>query len=698
MRATPVVSALFQHYQRRSTGRLIVVLPEGGQAEVRLQAGHPVALDGSVEDARRGAWLRRLAKMSIIDEGMARQVLSKGRIPWPEALAVLPDEARPSALSLLTLWRLEALATYTRCQVGFQPDEQRRDGEMSLGVHPLSLFALVLPAVSLPDDDRVFFPAERAGLSELPSAWASLAEVAARAHGGARRQMEAACRTLGLTPQQASTHLMVLCWAGHLTFGFPPAVAQAPAAPVERKPLAEQDFFTRLDVPRETTAGAVRAAHTSKVHAMAPDDPERALYDEAMKALVDDERRAIIGEALDLGEDPSDKKVIDRLTARHVAAEGRRLQESGDYKAAANAFGRLVKLMPDDPMAHVNFAWSAFLGSERTEEAAKKAGKLMRRAMEAAPDMDAPLLYMGKIYRLAGMSSRAEAALKSALELNPRNPEARSELRLVASRAKKGGGKKGGGKRPGAKTTGPQRAVTSPRKRAPAHDASLLTPTLATFFGVLLLLFVAANLLPGGSVNHPISGEPWPDELQRLGNSEYFYVFGDIWWWARRLVLAVAGVLGLRWLAGKGHTPAILGEQHLWLVGALVYGGVVGFFSPIQQLAGGGAVLLMTFVHVAAEQLFFIGFIHTALSRALKRPELAVVVTGLLFGLYHLSYMSILAGGALQILVEVVQIAGFAGMAYAALAWRYQAVGAAFLAHLVVNMTMMFLSLSAQGV
>ncbi|MFN3199046.1 MAG: type II CAAX prenyl endopeptidase Rce1 family protein [Bradymonadia bacterium] len=705
---SPVADALFRAYRNRATGRLRVTLQEGDEVEVMLRSGYPIHFEGSVEDARRGAWLRRLVDNGLIEQDTARQVLSQGRVPWAQALKVLPADAQPMVLSMLILWRLEALLSFTQCETRFIEDRTYERERAAFTLHPLVLLDLNSPLVdALPDERRVFSVDPDMGLDNLPAAWASLAEVATRTQESVQGQVDAVCRVMALEPPEAMRKLMTLWRSGHLAFGLPVATpspeVSKPAGPVQA--LEALDFFARLKVTPEATAEEVEAAYRAALQGLPSGEHQKALkalYDEAHRCLLDDERRLICAEALDLGQDPRDEEVMRKLTVRHVAAEGRRHLEAGDYEAAALRFSSLVKLVPEDPMAHVNYAWSAFLGSERDETAAKKAAKRMRRAMDVAPDMDAPLLYVGKIYRLAGMAEQAEKALKMALELNPRNTEARSELRLVTSRVQKKSSRSTlsltGGKTVKRKTSKQSTRLGPPnKKRAPVHDASMMVPAMSAFFAVFLLMFVGANLLPGGSASPPVGGDPWPQDLRKLGNQEYYYVISDIWWWIRRLVLIGVGVLGLRWLNNKKAGPEVLGEDLKWIGVAAVYGLAVGFFTPIQQVAGGATVLLMTLIHVTAEQLFFMGFIYTALSRALKRPEMAVLITGLLFGLYHMSFMSILRGDIFQILIEVTQIAGFAGMAYAALAWRSGGLVAPFVAHLAVNMTMMISTLSSQG-
>lgn len=703
VRSTPVSDALVRLYRERATGRLSLTLPGGGHGEVIVREGCPIALAGSIEDARRGAWLRRLVEAGLLDQELARGVLSKGRVPWVEALSDVPPESRGPVFSVLTLWQLEAALEYAHCETQFSQDLTCARIPMAFAMHPMSLLECPPPESDLPDTGRIFALDPESGVEGLPRRWAALAEVAARALGGLNGQLEAVARAMEVSRPQAAAALLTLWRGGHLTYGYPqaPPPPPAPDGPVER--LGKQDYFARLSLPREADGDAVRAAHAAAVKGIPAQDPHReqlqGLYDQALRGLIDDERRAIYVEALDIGEDPNDSAVIDRLTVRYVAGEGRRLLEDGDYEQAALAFSRLVKLVPDDAMAHVNYAWSAFLASGRDEEAADKAAKRMRRATEAAPEMDTPLLFLGKIYRLAGAAAKAEAALKQAMSLNPRNPEIRSELRLVSSRAQRRG-RSSVSVSPAKKAGGRGKAPSRPGRRrgkVPATDPSLLPPAIGIYLGVCLLLFVGANLIPGGGTHEPMANTPWPEDLRRLGNMEYFYVFGDPWWWIRRVVIGAAGVLGLRWLHGKGMAPKVIGEDHRWLAGALIYGLAVGYFTPVQQIAGGIGALLMTFVHVAAEQAFFIGFLHTALSRGLKRPEAAVAGVAAMFGLYQLTYMATFRGDPLQVLIEVLQIGLFAGGAYAALAWRYGAMGGSILAHLVVNTTMMIHALMSRG-
>jgi hypothetical protein len=258
---------------------------------------------------------------------------------------------------------------------------------------------------------------------------------------------------------------------------------------------------------------------------------------------------------------------------------------------------------------------------------------------------------VGKIHRLAGNFELAEKHLRHAIALNPHNNEAQSELRLIFTREIDG-------KAPGAKT------------RTVRLEGGL--PVTLTIYGVVVgLLFVLATIVPGSHTEFPESIRPEsnhlieipkaiPAEWQVMGILEYYYFAADPMWWIRRALLLVVGLLGMRFLVNRDRKSPVepLATNFNWVFLGVPYGVLVGFLSP-QQV------------------------------KEFREPLIPIALTGALFGIYHLSYWSILNASTRQMLLDVLQIGAFAGAAYAALFWRSGGMLASGLTHFLVNGVMM---------
>jgi len=212
-----------------------------------------------------------------------------------------------------------------------------------------------------------------------------------------------------------------------------------------------------------------------------------------------------------------------------------------------------------------------------------------------------------------------------------------------------------------------------------------------------------ATVMPGSHTEFPESIRPEsnhlnvipkeiPSDWQVMGILEYYYFVDDPMWLIRRALLFVVGLLGMRFIVNHNRkSPAeVLGTNFRWVMLGIPYGVVVGLMSP-HQLTGEelGITLGMTAFHVLAEQMFFIGFICRSLFKEFREPLIPVCLTAALFGIYHLSYWSIVNAPTRWMVLDVLQIGAFAGGAYAVLFWRSGGLLAPLLTHLLVNGVMM---------
>ncbi len=485
-------------------------------------------------------------------------------------------------------------------------------------------------------------------------------------------------------------------------------------------------YFQLLGVRKSASTEEINSAFEArleklKLHSQEGDHKEigeakAALLDvlyEAREVLKDPDRRDLYERAQKLGLDLKDPEVRRRLEFEQQEQKGRSMLNQQHYKEAHTAFLRAAELQPENSKIHLMVAWSGFLGSDYGDTALLSAIREVERSLKSSPNSDDAYLILGKIYRLTEDKIEAEKNIRRAITINPHNNEAQSELRLLSSRSshKKSKGFK-------FSLSGDRNKGESGSKQREAKGA--LLPSLSFALITTILLYLGSNFIPGGLKEWPdqnsnqavveaqgdsLQAELFrraqerlqdegvslnvPEEDQVIGNQEYYYFSDDGWWWTRRIVLLLFGLLGILLINRENPLSFIFGSSPAWFLLAIPYGIIVGFLSPNPSfMAPTGVLLGMTLFHVLAEQLFFIGFLGRALLKTLPIPILAIFLTGLLFGIYHLSYFATINQAPADLLIQVIQISVFAGGAYAFLLWRSKGIFAPLVAHILVNMVM----------
>ncbi len=218
----------------------------------------------------------------------------------------------------------------------------------------------------------------------------------------------------------------------------------------------------------------------------------------------------------------------------------------------------------------------------------------------------------------------------------------------------------------------PPRAKREKSRPAPTHLATIL----AVYVGVIALissLGITAHLDVGGRRFDPTHG----------------------FFWARKLILLLSGLIGgLTLYKRAAISKQSFAIKPLAIAIALGLGAVGGFFSrssPVE--ASIGAALGMTLFHVISEEFFFRFLIDRGLQKSLPRIAAPTLLSGVLFGLYHLSYFSVWEGpSTLSKVYAVGLITCFAGIPYAYLYHRTKSLMAPFICHLTVNVVATLLS------
>ena len=173
------------------------------------------------------------------------------------------------------------------------------------------------------------------------------------------------------------------------------------------------------------------------------------------------------------------------------------------------------------------------------------------------------------------------------------------------------------------------------------------------------------------------------------GESNFFYT--------RRIILLLMGLLCIAFLGSGGTIVERFGNVGFQMDGNLgagiAFGLLVGFFSPLQfTLAPLVSLLALTAFHVICEEVFFRGFVTRKLLDSFSAPLAPVVLSGLIFGVYHITFTSFWWITPMAIPAWVGMVTVGAGIPYAALYAKSGSIMVPLVAHLLVNGLMMFRS------
>ncbi len=503
-------------YRKRSTGRLFVTDPEGNEKVVVFQQGVPVNATSNITEEWLGEFLMNhgLIDQEAYDQAVEAKVVHGARLGSALIhLEKLSPRELHRALSLQAMERILNLFRTNGGRFQFVPDESALEEDILLMASPRDLIETGL-AAALPAQEatRILRSYGDTGLAaEIPEALAQdLSETdrsILEAVGSGLSMTEAIPQVSGLarlTTAEARVRLLTLMRFGVLNAGDE-ATRELEGRLQELQTL---DHFLALDARRAADADAIRAAFDARCVELGalPQETdteaaatlrERILahLEEARDTLADDTLRPMYERALQLGLDFKQPEVRRRLEHEALIASGRAHLGAQEYSEARAAFIAASEKMPEDPEIYVHIAWAQFLGSDHGSNSV---------------DM-----------------REAEDNLRRAIELDPRNNEAQSELRLLFSRE------------------------LDAKRGLPSLTVSLggdLGKIVALSALVIAGLFAGANLMGGGADTWPDlsekraaqaegDGAEWKLDQARKQNLRHGYAEDDI--------LAAATELGL---------------------------------------------------------------------------------------------------------------------------------------------------------
>ena len=208
--------------------------------------------------------------------------------------------------------------------------------------------------------------------------------------------------------------------------------------------LASTDHYQILDVPRAASRAQIVAGAEEMKKRYEPTtyppivrDSVTAInrrIDEALGILKDPVRRQaydkLLTQRASRGADELQKRVTQRSIAEQNYTKARELSIAGDYYGAIVLLKQAVDFAPDH-----SEAWY-LLGScqERNPKWRRDAAESFQRALSIDPNKVDALISLGDLYKLEGLTSRAQSCYEDALNISPENQQARSRLDGIKKR------------------------------------------------------------------------------------------------------------------------------------------------------------------------------------------------------------------------------------------------------------------------
>jgi tetratricopeptide (TPR) repeat protein len=204
--------------------------------------------------------------------------------------------------------------------------------------------------------------------------------------------------------------------------------------------LASMDHYQFLDVPRAATRSQIITSgeRLKKIYDPMTFPPivresvqmiDRRI-DEATSVLKEPSRRASYDKVLSqpgqrgAGEAAIQQRLTQRSIAQQNFTKARELSSSGDYYGAIVLLKQAVNYAPD-------FADAWFLlGScqERNPKWRRDAAESLQMTLSVDPNHVEAMISLGDLYKLEGLSTRAQTCYEDALKIAPDNQQAKSRL------------------------------------------------------------------------------------------------------------------------------------------------------------------------------------------------------------------------------------------------------------------------------
>lgn len=212
--------------------------------------------------------------------------------------------------------------------------------------------------------------------------------------------------------------------------------------------MAALDHYRVLDVPRAATRTQILSAADSlkKLYDPATYPPIvrdavmtiHRRIDDAVNVLKDPTQRAEYDRMLaqpaarrpSTGEGSIQQKLTQRSIAQHNFNRARELTVGGDYYGAIVLLKQAVEFAPE--MADAWFLLASC--QERNPKWRRDAAVSYQKALSIDPNHVEAMISLGDLYRMEGLTSRAQTCYEDALKIAPDNQQAKSRLQGLKKR------------------------------------------------------------------------------------------------------------------------------------------------------------------------------------------------------------------------------------------------------------------------
>lgn len=475
-----------------------------------------------------------------------------------------------------------------------------------------------------------------------------------------------------------------------------------------------KDYYRRLSIPVNASILDIRTAfqqciaklntqHEGSEIDASSFDQMKHQYQEAEIILTDRMTRRAYDEAVTARVDFVEQGLAGRILGDHFRKEGERRLRDRSYDEAIELFRRSAEHEDNDEVKLLSY-WAGFLGGAQTQEQGATTIEQMRGLEQGQLRRDRIYLYYGKVSRLCGEITAARDHLNRAVEFDKNNQEAWGELRLLN---------------------------TKPSKKTKVGVSFNIDTDSNEVRGIVLyavlclaILFGLANYVPDARTDWPLVNNQQltqqadsQDEFQSVlakrlleritkerqesqfipaskrvwGNVEYYHLDDDSWFFVRRVLLLVFGLVGIAVFLRKNKEwlmpPA---GSYGYIAVVIPYGLIVGFLSYVPSNGMALSTLMwMGLLTVLAEQVFFFGFLGRVFLKRLDSETTAVSLTILLFVLYQYTFFANLTVSFSQSALTVLQTSLFVAGACSWALYRTRTILNPLLLHLSIQFVLM---------
>jgi curved DNA-binding protein CbpA len=215
----------------------------------------------------------------------------------------------------------------------------------------------------------------------------------------------------------------------------------------------QADHYTLLGITANATEAEIRKAyfgmarklHPDRLAALQIDDPERSAHrvmaqvNTAFNELSDIKKRSAY-DAMQKRGGAKAQKAEEEMMMRVLAAEkayerGLNALKGNQLKIALDSLTQANELKSDEPDYMAALAWAKFCAANDKQSVAGEVRKVLTVVIRKNPDTTAQArIWLGRVERMLGRDQEALRLFRAVLDIEPRNPEATAEIRVIEGR------------------------------------------------------------------------------------------------------------------------------------------------------------------------------------------------------------------------------------------------------------------------